>query len=126
MKKLAILIIAIITTSCVQEQHLKTVQVKIDMRGVEDVKSIGVKGNFTNPRWKVEVPLTDEDKDGIYETSFSQKTAVSGIEFKFVKNGEIYELKGKPNRVLRFEYKPENIIYATKFNDIESVVIQRE
>ncbi|CAL2090686.1 hypothetical protein [Tenacibaculum sp. 190524A05c] len=126
MKKLAILIIAIITTSCVQEQHLKTVQVKIDMRGVEDVKSIGVKGNFTNPRWKVEVPLTDEDKDGIYETSLSQKTAVSGIEFKFVKNGEIYELKGKPNRVLRFEYKPENIIYATKFNDIESVVIQRE
>ncbi len=126
MKKLVILIIAIITTSCVQKQHLKTVQVKIDMRGVEVVKSIGVKGNFTNPRWKVEVPLTDEDKDGIYETSLSQKTAVSGIEFKFVKNGEIYELKGKPNRVLQFEYKPENIIYSTKFNDIESVMIQRE
>jgi hypothetical protein len=126
MKKLAILIIAIITASCVQEQHLKTVQVKIDMRGVEDVKSICVKGNFTNPRWKVEVPLTDENKDGVYETSLSQKTAVSGIEFKFVKNGEIYELKGKPNRVLRFEYKPENIIYSAKFNDTESVVIQRE
>lgn len=126
MKKLAILLFAIITTSCVQEQHLKTVQVKLDMRGIANIKSVGIKGNFTDPRWKVEIPMTDEDKDSIYEATLSQVTAVAGVEFKFIMNSEVYELKGKSNRVLKFEYKPEKITYAAKFDNSESTIIKRE
>ncbi|WP_299677203.1 hypothetical protein [uncultured Tenacibaculum sp.] len=120
-----IVFIAIITfglIGCVQKQHIKTVTLKVDVRDIADVKTIGVKGDFTDPRWKVEVPLTDEDKDGVFETTLTQKTAVYAIQFKVIKNGSIYELKGKPNRVLQFEYKPETIIYEVKYNDPEFII----
>ncbi len=126
MKKITIVLFALLITSCVQKQYLKSVLVKVDARGVENVKSIGIKGDFTNPRWKTEIPMTDDDNDGIFEATLSQETAVYNVEFKFVKNGEIYELIGKPNRVLQFEYKPETIVYSAKFNDMESIVIERE
>ncbi|WP_075343545.1 CBM20 domain-containing protein [Tenacibaculum agarivorans] len=125
MRSIFILCIAIILGSCVQKQHLKTVTLKVDVRGIEDVQTIGVKGNFTSPSWKVEMPLTDEDGDGIFEAELSQETAVHAIEFKFVKNNSIYELQGEPNRVLKFEYEPETIFYVTKFNQKESEISKK-
>ncbi len=119
MRKVFIAIIALGLIGCVQKQHAKTVTLKVDTRGIADVKTIGVKGDFTNPRWKVEIPLTDEDKDGVFETTLTQKTAVYAIAFKVIKNGSVYELKGKPNRVLQFEYKPETIVYEVKFDNPE-------
>ncbi len=97
--------------SCVQEEHLKTVTFKVDMTAVASVSEVGLKGEFTNPSWKVIIPLTDADNDGVYETTLSQKTAVSNVEFKFVHNG-MYELQGQKNRQLSFEYKPETLTYT--------------
>ena len=122
MRTIFIAIIAFVLIGCVQKQHTKTVTLKVDTRGITDVTTIGVKGDFTDPRWKVEVPLTDEDKDGIFETTLTQKTAVYAIQFKVIKNGSVYELKGKPNRVLQFEYKPETIVYEVKYNDPEFII----
>jgi len=107
--------------SCVQETHLKTVTVKLDMNGVSTIENVGVKGNFTNPSWKQLIPLTDENNDGIYEATLSQKTTVNQIQFKFVNQGE-YELKNQPNRTLAFEYKPETITYKAIFNVPEANV----
>jgi len=105
----------LVTSSCVQETHVKTVTIKLDMNGVYIIENVCIKGNFTNPSWKQIIPLTDENKDGIYETTFHQKTAVNSIQFKFVNQGE-YELKGQPNRTLAFAYKPETITYEAVFN----------
>ncbi|MEM6687186.1 MAG: hypothetical protein AAF617_15500 [Bacteroidota bacterium] len=119
----SILAIAVLfcTTSCVQETHLKTVTVKLDMNGVSTVENVGVKGNFTNPSWQQLIPLTDEDNDGIYEITLSQKTAANGILFKFVNQGA-YELKEQPNRKLTFEYKPETILYEAVFDNPEAKI----
>ncbi|SNR17413.1 hypothetical protein [Tenacibaculum jejuense] len=122
MRTLFIISILFGLTSCVQKQHIKEVTIKVDTKGIQDVKTIGVKGNFTSPRWKVEIPLTDDDNDGVFEAKLTQETAVSSIEFKLVKNNSIYELKGKPNRVLKFEYKPETIVYKVKYNDPEFTI----
>ncbi len=113
----SILAIAVLlcTASCVQQTHLKTVTVKLDMNGVAITENVGVKGNFTDPSWKQVIPLTDNDNDGIFEATLSQKTAVNGIQFKFVNQGN-YELKEQPNRTLKFEYKPETITYEATFD----------
>ncbi|MBC8756324.1 hypothetical protein H2O64_16740 [Kordia sp. YSTF-M3] len=118
MKKLIILstiILAISLQSCVQETHEKTVTFKVDMNGLSTVENVGLKGNFTNPSWKVTIPLTDENNDGIYEGTFSKKTATSSIRFKFV-NQKQYELKDQPNRTLQFEYKPQTLVYEATFD----------
>jgi hypothetical protein len=108
---LTICLVLLSLVSCVQEEHLKTVTFKVDMTAVTSVYQVGIKGEFTSPPWKVIVPLTDADHDGVYETTLSQATAASAAEFKFVHN-EVYELKGQKNRVLRFEYKPETLTYT--------------
>ena len=115
-KRITIICLLLISlVSCVQEEHLKTVTFTVDMRGVASVSEVGMKGEFTNPSWKVIVPLTDQNNDGIYETTLSQTTAVSNVEFKFVHNG-VYELQGQKNRTLRFEYKPETRTYTAVWN----------
>jgi len=60
------------------------------------------------------------DNDGIYEGTFSKKTAANGIQFKFVNQATEYELEGKDNRTLNFEYKPETIVYEAIFNNTDA------
>lgn len=127
MKKYITLIkmLVLLVTSCVQEEHDKTITFLVDTNGIENVESIGVRGDFLPNQWRETVPLTDEDKDGIYEITFSEKTAIYGISFKFVKNGQYYELKGEDNRELVFEYKPETITYKTKFNSNKAQITRK-
>lgn len=122
-----VMAIAAITlfASCVQKEHLKTVTFSVDMKEIENVTSVGIKGDFTDHAWRQTIPLTDEDGDGIYEITFNRETAAYGIEFKFVKNENQIELEGQDNRELVFEYKPETILYQTKFNDTQNTTIKR-
>lgn len=127
MKKcIATLMTVLLLTSCVQETHTKKVTFYVDMNGVENYKSIGIRGNFLPNRWRETIPMTDEDNDGIYEISFTEKTAVYGIEFKFVKNGNQFELPDQKNREIVFEYKPETIEYRTTFNSTKNIKINRK
>lgn len=86
------------------------------MNPAENTGQIGLRGSFTSPPWEVTLPMIDEDMDGTYETTLSQKTAQNEIQFKFIQNGQ-YELEGHDNRVIVFEYKPEDILYTAIFDD---------
>lgn len=127
MKKLGLItaFITLLLTSCVQEEFKKTITFKVDTNGIENVESLGIRGDFLLNQWRESVPLQDDDKDGIYEITFSEKTAVYGISFKFVKNGNDYELKGEDNREIIFEYKPETIVYKTTFGKSVSEIIKK-
>ena len=124
MKKLIVLAVIVMVTfaNCVQEEYEKTITFKVDTNGIEDIESLGIRGDFLPNQWRESVPLTDDDNDGIYEISFSEKTASYGINFKFVKNGFDYELKEQDNREIVFEYKPENITYITTFNNAKATI----
>lgn len=124
MKKMITLAVVtlLIFTNCVQQEFEKTITFKVDTNGIEDLESLGIRGDFLPNQWRESVPLTDDDNDGIYEITFTEKTAYYGISFKFVKNGFDYELKEKDNRELVFEYKPENITYITKFNNPKATI----
>lgn len=127
MKRVFSIIIVSLTilTSCVQKEFDKKVTFMVDTTGIDHIESIGIRGNFLPNQWNETVPLTDKNNDGIYEITFNEKTATYGISFKFVKNGNDYELKGKDNRQIVFEYKPETIIYKTKFNNSTSQIIKK-
>lgn len=127
MKKIiTILVLSIVFfSSCVQEEYNKQVTFKVDTNGLENIESIGIRGNFLPNQWRESIALSDENNDGVYEITFNEKTAVYGISFKFTKNGNDYELKGKENREIVFEYKPETIIYKTKFNNPISEIIKK-
>jgi hypothetical protein len=127
MKKIATLIILItfVFTNCVQKEYEKKVTFIVDVNGVENIESLGIRGDFLPNKWRKSYPLTDKNKDGIYEVTFNEKTAVYGITFKFVKNGVDYELKDEENRQIVFEYKPEIIVYKTKFNNTTSEIIKK-
>ncbi|WP_026776342.1 hypothetical protein [Polaribacter sp. Hel_I_88] len=115
----------VILSSCVQKEYEKKVTFIVDTNGVVEIKSLGIKGDFLPNQWQESYALKDSNNDGIYEVTFTEKTAVAGINFKFVKNGFDYELKDKENREIIFEYKPEVITYKTKFNNPTSEIIKK-
>lgn len=112
-----LIMLGLLLSSCVQETHLKTVTFKVDMSAIENASQVGVRGQFTDNPWTETFALTDENNDGIYEGTFSEKTAVNQVQFKFVHQDGDYELKDTDNRVIKFEYKPETITYEATFND---------
>lgn len=114
--------LVILAAACVQQTHLKTVNLKVQTGEDSNIESIGVRGEFTNSPWSETIPLLDEDKDGVYEGSFSMSTGQYGVEFKFVKNGDVYELENKKNRLIKFEYKAETIFYTCTFNELEAMI----
>lgn len=128
MKYLKTLLICIIisTQSCVQDTHTKTVTFKVDMTNIENPENVGIRGDFTSNPWNETFPLTDDNGDGFYEGTFSQKTAINQIQFKFVNNKSDYELRGFDNRVINFEYKPETITYKAVFNNSDKVKISKD
>ena len=117
-----LLILLLLLSACVQETHLKTVTFSLDMTELEIVENVGIRGNFTSNPWNETLPLSDKDGNGIFEATFSQKTAINQIQFKFTHRGE-YELKGEDNRVLSFVYEPETIIYKAIFNNKNDIQI---
>ncbi len=117
-----ILVAITILSSCVQEEHEKKVTLFVDMNAEENFESVGVRGDFLPNQWRETVLMSDENKDGIYEITFTENTAVHGISFKFVKNNNEFELQDQENRKLIFEYKPETIQYFTIFNNMNSKI----
>ncbi len=120
-----IIIFTLLSVSCVQQRHQKSITFKVDMRNVENVKNVGIRGNFTDQPWSETVLFSDNDNDGIYETTITRETAFNSIQFKFVNQLEDYELKDADNRILEFEYKPETIIYEAKFNSPKSIITKQ-
>jgi len=84
-----LIMLGLLLSSCVQETHLKTVTFKVDMSAIENASQVGVRGQFTDNPWTETFALTDENNDGIYEGTFSEKTAVNQVQFKFVHRNKI-------------------------------------
>ncbi|PIA81978.1 hypothetical protein BFR04_11775 [Gaetbulibacter sp. 4G1] len=110
-------IVLLLFLNCVQETHSKTITLKLDMRQVENINNVGARGGNAPLSWNKTFQLTDTNKDSIYEGKIELKSASFDIEFKFVNNTDEFELQDQNNRSIRFEYKPETIIYEAVFNN---------
>lgn len=104
-------------TGCVQETHTKTIKFKLDMRQVKSSADVGVRGTTKPLSWGKTFYLTDTDNDSIYEGIIELNSANFGIEFKFVNQNDQFELQDQNNRTIKFEYKPETMLYEAVFNN---------
>ena len=111
---LALLIMA--SSSCVQETQPKTIHFKLDMRGIQSISKVGIRGGSKPLTWENTLLLTDDNNDSIYEGTINLNSASFGIEFKFVNQYDQFELQSKNNRGIKFEYEPEIILYEAVFN----------
>ena len=129
MKKLCIAALigtfCLMITGCVQKTHVKKIYFTIDMRSAGSFEKVGVRGDIKPLSWQESILLTDEDMDSIYTTEVEVNTASNQLNFKFVIDESEFELDGKDNRVLPFEYKEEDLNYSTKFNQVESVITKK-
>ena len=70
---------------------------QVDMSQVENVSLVGLRGNIEPLSWEKDFPLTDENGDGIYETTITFNTKERLVQYKYLHNGE-WELDGADNR----------------------------
>lgn len=115
-------IVILLITSCVQETQLKTITVVVDMNAFENVSKVGIRGGSNPMSWEETMYLSDEDGDGLYETTFEIRSASYDLSFKFVNNNNEFELQDQNNRSIPFDYKPETIIYTTVFNNPQHTI----
>lgn len=120
--KLIIILLFELVSSCVQETHLKTIHFKLDMRHTDTITKVGIRGDLKPLSWQETTFLKDDDNDSIYEGVITFKSAHNGLDFKFVNHLDEFELQGKKNRNIAFEYKPESIVYECVFNTAKQII----
>ncbi len=54
-----------------------------ELKNVQSVSSIGIRGNTAPLSWNKTFPMTDEDKNGVYEATIKFETADSSLRVKF-------------------------------------------
>ncbi len=106
-------VLTLFIVSCNAQEYQITF--KLDANELEAERKLGLRGNVKPLSWKKDYPLSDEDGDGIYETTVKFKTSERNLRFKFT-NNEKLELEGADNRIVWF--KPnETIITAHIFDE---------
>ena len=117
-----LLIMFFTLSNCVQKTHLKTIHFRVDMKGIENPSDVGIRGEFGSDPWNETIYLNDDNSDGVFEGTVTKQTGQNSVWFKFVNHHSQFELSGQDNRGIRFEYKPETIIYEATFNDSNAKV----
>ena len=113
--KLLILTIAIFSfTSCVQKSSKKTIIVKLNVEGMKNVQTVGIRGNEKPLSWDYDMELKPIIEDTLYGATFSLLTGYKFTEAKFTVNGQ-FELNEKDNRKIMFGDK-DTTVYEAKFD----------
>ena len=88
-------------TGCVQKSYRQTVVVKLTVRGMTDIKKVGIRGNGKPLSWDYDFEMTPLIKDSLYAATVTTVTGYKFAEIKFTVNG-VFELAEKPNRRVMF------------------------
>ncbi|MFD1470152.1 DoxX family protein [Hymenobacter caeli] len=100
--------------SCVQKATDKTVVYLLDVRGLPNVRQVGLRGRDKPLSWDHDLALIPTSKDSIYRAVVTTHTGYKVTEIKFTVNGD-YELKEKDNR--RIVFGPgDTTVYRARFN----------
>jgi len=91
-----------ILPACVQKAYDKVIILTLQVEGKKDIQSVGIRGENGPLSWDEDYPMKEVVKDSLYTATINYRTAYTQGEIKFTVNGE-FELKNKPNRILRFE-----------------------
>jgi putative oxidoreductase len=113
-KFIIIALAALILTSCVQKSNKKTIIVKLNVEGIKDIHTVGIRGKEKPLSWKYDMELKPIIKDTLYVVTFSLVTGYKFTEVKFTVNGQ-FELNEKDNRKIMFN-DSDTTVYEAKFD----------
>ena len=123
---IAIWILLLLSLSaCVQERHDKNILISVDMTGTSEFEKVGIRGDLKPLGWQESLLLEDHDKDSIYTAEVIINTASNQLNFKLVLDEDLFELEGKENRIIPFEYKTESLQYITAFDSGTFEIIKK-
>lgn len=106
------LLILISLCSCVQKTKTHVVTLFLDVSGIKDIKTVGIRGEEKPFSWDSDLEMEVVKKDSIYKKTIEIKTGRLCTEIKFTINGD-FELKDKENRKVYFNQKGNTIYKAT-------------
>jgi putative oxidoreductase len=104
-------------TSCVQKSSKKTVVLKLNVSGIKNIQTVGVRGNEQPLSWDYDMEPRPIIKDSLYTATFSEITGYKFTEIKFTVNGQL-ELNEKANRKIMFSDK-DTTFYEAKFDVVK-------
>jgi hypothetical protein len=109
-----LLLLSLITTSCVQKTYKKTVVFRLNTTGINKIKKVGIRGNDNPLSWDYDTEMKVIKKESVYEIRATFETGYKFTEIKFVVNDSI-EFQNEDNRRVVFSEK-DTTLYAAKFN----------
>ncbi len=115
MKALFIVLIAMLTSSCVQKSYKRTVVFTLDVSAIKNIKKVGIRGNDKPLSWNTDIKMKALKKDSLYQIAITGETGYKFTEVKFVVN-DTFELQNKENRRVYFDKKKDTTYYKAKFN----------
>jgi len=115
MRALFIVLIGILTTSCVQKSYKRTVVFTLDVSTIKNIKKVGIRGNDRPLSWDTDTEMKALKKDSLYQIAITGETGYKFTEVKFVVN-DTFELQNKENRRVYFDEKKDTTYYKAKFN----------
>jgi hypothetical protein len=116
MKKLIFLSIILVSVAgCVQKSYKRTVVCTLDVSGIKDIETVGVRGKGNPLSWDKDLEMKPIKKDSLYTVTLTAETGYKFAEIKFVVNGE-FELENQPNRRIYFDEKSDTTYVKAKFN----------
>lgn len=111
------LVTALLVASCVQENKKQTVTLYVDVSGIKDIKTVGIRGNDKPFSWDNNIEMEVVKKDSLYKKTFEINTGRLCTEIKFTVNGD-FELKDKENRKIYFS-DSKTTIFRAKFDVVK-------
>ncbi|TGE24507.1 hypothetical protein E5K00_04655 [Hymenobacter aquaticus] len=111
----ALCLSSLLLPACVQPAHDKTVVYLLDVRGLPNVRQVGLRGRDKPLSWDQDLPLTPVGPDStLYRAVVTTRTGYRITEVKFTVNGD-FELKNADNR--RIEFGPgDTTVYRARFD----------
>ncbi len=101
-------------TACVQPAYDKTVVYMIDVSGIPNVRTVGVRGGDKPLQWSQDLAMTQVMKDSLFRVAVTYHTGYLQTEVKFTVNGE-FEFQQSDNR--RVVFGPsDTTVYQARFN----------
>lgn len=101
-----VIIISLLMSSCVQKTYKRTVVVTLDVSKVDNIQSVGIRGNGQPLSWENDYPMQEIVKDSLYKAIITTETGYLFAEGKCTVNGN-FELQDKPNRRIEFDTKKD-------------------
>ncbi len=112
--KLLFLVTLLSLVGCVQKTYKRTVVCHLNVAGIKNIQTVGIRGEGKPLSWDTDLPLTEVVKDSLYTITLSGETGYKFIEVKFTVNGE-FELQNKENRRVLFS-AGDTTVYKAVFN----------